>query len=236
MLRRGLRISLLAGACLAATAPASADTLKDALNDAYRTNPTLEGARAQQRATDENVPIQEASALPNLSATGTYTEYLKQSSGSFSSQARSAAGTLNLSVPIYQGGAVKNGIKAAETRDVAGRATLRGSESSLFSQVVGAYMDVILNEAVVGLNANNVHVLQVNLESTQDQFQIGQLTRTDVAQSQSRLALAQGDLRNAQANLVSARERYVQLVGKAPTDLQPPPPLPGLPAARACRR
>ena len=229
MLRRGLRISLLAGACLAATAPARADTLKDALNAAYRTNPTLEGARAQQRATDENVPIQKSSALPNVSATGSYTEYLKQSSSSFVSPARSAVGQLNLSVPIYQGGATKNGIRAAETRDIAGRATLRGSESSLFSQVVGAYMDVILDEAVVGLNANNVHVLQVNLESTQDQFQIGQLTRTDVAQSQSRLALAQGDLRTAQSNLVSARERYVQLVGKAPTDLQPPPPLPGLP-------
>jgi outer membrane protein len=229
MLRRGLRIGLLAGACLAATAPAHADTLKDALNAAYRTNPTLEGARAQQRATDENVPIQKAAALPSLNANGTYTEYLKQSSGSFSSQARSASGTLNLSVPIYQGGAVKNGIRAAETRDLAGRATLRGSESSLFSQVVGAYMDVILQEAVVGLNANNVHVLQVNLESTRDQFQIGQLTRTDVAQSESRLALAEGDLRTAQSNLISARERYVQLVGKAPTDLQPPPPLPGLP-------
>ena len=229
MLRRGLRISLLAGACLAATAPARADTLKDALNAAYRTNPTLEGARAQQRATDENVPIQKSNALPNVSATGSYTEYLKQSSSSFVSPARSAVGQLNLSVPIYQGGATKNGIRAAETRDIAGRATLRGSESSLFSQVVGAYMDVILDEAVVGLNANNVHVLQVNLESTQDQFQIGQLTRTDVAQSQSRLALAQGDLRTAQSNLVSARERYVQLVGKAPSDLQPPPPLPGLP-------
>ena len=64
----------------------------------------------------------------------------------------------------------------------------------LFSQVVGAYMDVILQEAVVGLNANNVNVLTVNVESTRDQFQIGSLTRTDVAQSEARLALAQGDL------------------------------------------
>jgi outer membrane protein len=228
MLTRSLRISLLAGACLASSA--HADTLKDALNAAYRTNPTLEGARAQQRATDENVPIEKSGALPSLNATGTYTEFLKQSSSSFVSPERSAGAQLNLSVPIYQGGATRNGIRAAETRDLAGRANLRGSESSLFSQVVGAYMDVILQEAVVGLNANNVHVLQVNLESTRDQFQIGQLTRTDVAQSESRLALAEGDLRTAQANLVTARERYVQLVGKAPTDLQPPPPLPGLPA------
>ena len=232
MPRRGLRISLLAGACLAAAAPAQADTLKDALNAAYRTNPTLEGARAEQRATDENVPIQRANALPSVNATGTYTEYLKQSSGaSFVSPERSATGQVNLSIPIYQGGATKNGIRGAETRDLAGRASLRGSESSLFSQVVAAYMDVILDEAVVGLNANNVNVLTVNLESTRDQFEIGSLTRTDVAQSEARLALAQGDLRTAQSNLIAARERYVQLVGKAPQDLQAPPPLPGLPSS-----
>jgi outer membrane protein len=231
MLRRGLRISLLAGACLAAWAPAQADTLKEALNAAYRTNPTLEGARAQQRATDESVTIQRAGALPSVTANGTYTEFLKQSSGnSFVSPQRSATGQVNMTVPIYQGGAVKNGIRAAETRDLAGRASLRGSESSLFSQVVTAYMDVILQEAVVGLNANNVQVLTVNLESTRDQFEIGSLTRTDVAQSESRLALAQGDLRTAQSNLIGARERYIQLVGKAPENLQAPPPLPGLPA------
>jgi outer membrane protein len=230
MSRWGLRIGLLAGACLVASAPAYADTLKDALNAAYRTNPTLEGARAGQRATDENVPIQRANALPTANVNGTYTEYLRQSTSSFVAPSRSAQAQLSVTVPIYQGGAVKNGIRAAETRVLAGRASLRGSESSLFSQVVGAYMDVILQEAVVGLNANNVSVLSVNLQSTRDQFEIGQLTRTDVAQSEARLALAQGDFRTAQSNLVTARERYVQLVGQAPENLQAPPPLPGLPA------
>ena len=101
MVRRGFRFSLLAGACLAAAMPAHADTLKDALNAAYRTNPTLEGARAQQRATDENVPIQRANGLPSVSANGTYTEYLKQSSGnSFVSPERSATGQVSLTVPV----------------------------------------------------------------------------------------------------------------------------------------
>ena len=232
MLRRGFRFSLLAGACLTAGIPAHADTLKDALNAAYRTNPTIEGARAQQRATDENVPIQRANGLPSVSANGSYTEFLKQSSGnSFVSPERSATGQVSLTVPVYQGGSVKNGVRAAETRDLAGRASLRGSESSLFSQVTAAYMDVILQEAVVGLNLNNVNVLTVNLQSTRDQFEIGSLTHTDVAQSEARLALAQGDLRTAQSNLIAARERYVQLVGKAPENLQPPPPLPGLPSS-----
>src|SRR3546814_13449147 len=90
-------------------------------------------------------------------------------------------------------------------------------------------MDVLRNEALVELSANQVDVLAVNLQATSDRFEIGDLTRTDVAQSQSRLAVAEGDLRNARANLIAAREDYIALVGKAPGNLEPPPPLPGLP-------
>jgi outer membrane protein len=91
-------------------------------------------------------------------------------------------------------------------------------------------MDVLRAEALVSLSGNQVEFLTVNLEATSDRFEIGDLTRTDVAQSQSRLAVARGELRNAQANLITARETYIQLVGDAPDDLQPPPPLPNLPA------
>ncbi len=226
----GLKAVLLVSACLAASA-AQAETLKEALAQAYQTNPQLEAARAQLRATDENVPIQRASGLPSVSTSANYTEFLKQSSSSFISPQRSLSANVDLGVPIYSGGSVRNGIRAAETRVEAGRADLRGTESALFSQVVAAYMDVIQSEAIVGLSGNNVEVLQVNLEATSDRFEIGELTRTDVAQSASRLALARSDLRSAQANLINARENYIALVGSAPTDLQAPPPLPGLPAS-----
>jgi len=226
---RTAKSALLVCACLFAV-PASADSLREALTSAYLDNPTLEAARAQLRATDENVPIQRSAALPSASASSTYTEFVKQSTSSFISPDRSLGANLDLGVPIYQGGAVRNGILAAETRVGAGRADLRGTESSLFTQVVATYMDVILNEALVGLTANNVEVLQVNLEATSDRFEIGDLTRTDVAQSESRLALARSDLRTAQSNLINARERYIELVGQAPGELEPPPPLPGLPA------
>jgi outer membrane protein len=231
--RFGLRVWLLAGGALLATpatGSARAESLRDALVAAYTTNPTLQGERANQRATDENVPIEKAQGRPSVNSQAAYTEFPKKSANDFTTPDRVFSANVSLAVPIYSGGAVRNSVKAAETRVTAGQADLRGTESSIFSQVVAAYMDVILNEAVVGLNRKNVDVLQVNLQATSDRFQIGDLTRTDVAQSQSRLATARSDTRTAEAQLAAARERYIQLVGKAPGTLEPPPPLPGLPA------
>ncbi|MFZ9394649.1 MAG: TolC family outer membrane protein [Erythrobacter sp.] len=225
---RPLTAALLLG-CALIPATAQADSLREALASAYETNPALQAARAQQRAADEEVPIQRAQGLPNVSATANHIEFLKVSPNSFTAPERRLALSSDLQVPIYSGGAVRNGIRAAKERISAGQADLRGTESAIFSQVVAAYMDVLRTEALVALSANQVEVLTVNLQATSDRFEIGDLTRTDVAQSQSRLALAQSDLRNAQANLISARETYIQLVGRAPTGLEPPPPLPGLP-------
>ncbi len=229
--RRARWLAGLALGALALTGPAHAETLQGALAKAYENNPTLTGARAGQRATDENVPIQKASGLPSVGAQGEYTENLVKPGNSFSSPTRLVTAGGQLSVPIYQGGAVRNAVKAAKYRVEAGQADLRATEASVFSQVVGAYMDVIRDIAIVQLNQKNVAVLKTNLQATSDRFEIGDLTRTDVAQSQARLALAEGDLRTAEANLIASRESYIRLVGEAPVDLQPPPALPNLPAS-----
>ncbi|MBS0475797.1 MAG: TolC family outer membrane protein [Proteobacteria bacterium] len=224
------RLTLLAGMALAAT-PALADDLRGALAMAYSSNPQMQAARAQQRAVDEGVPIARSASLPSVSGTANWTEYVHNSGTSPLAPDRNLDLAANASMPLYAGGAIKNSIRAAKTRVAAGQADLRATESGVFSQVVTAYMDVILAEAVVGLNRSNAKQLEVNLQATRDRFEIGDLTRTDVAQSQSRLALANGQVRSAEAQLISARERYIQVIGKAPEALQTPPPLPGLPAA-----
>lgn len=222
---------MLAGSAslLALAAPAAADDLREALAAAYNTNPTLEAARDNQRATDEGVAISRAQGRPSVNVTATHIEFIQQSANSFNAPERNLSIAPQLLVPVYSGGAVRNSINAARERVEAGQADLRNTESALFSQVVAAYMDVLRTEALVALATNNVAVLRTNLEATSDRFQIGDLTITDVAQSRSRLALAEGDLQGAEANLIAAREAYIRLVGQAPGDLDAPPPLPGLP-------
>ena len=157
MRARGVLNALLATACAIAV-PAAAqqagpelplgasepvpdgkvDTLQEALARAYQTNPTLLAARANLRATDENIPIDRADELPNASLQTTYTEYLLQAASSFTAPTRSAAGTVNLTVPLYAGGARRNTLRGAEIRDVAGRADLRGLEVHGRTWLVGA--------------------------------------------------------------------------------------------------
>ena len=217
-------------ALLVSVSPVRAETLRDALIRAYESNPTLTAARSGQRANDENVPIARAESLPSLTATGNYSETFDNSAATLFTPDRTLASQANLSVPLYAGGVIRNTIRAAETRVESGQALLRGTEASVFSQVVGAYMDVLRDEAVVALNRNNVEVLGVNLQATRDRFDIGDLTRTDVAQSEARLALAQSQLQAAEARLIASREAYVRLVGNPPGELAAPPPLPGLPS------
>ncbi|MBQ1499363.1 MAG: TolC family outer membrane protein [Sphingomonas sp.] len=203
-------------------------TLRDALVLAYNTNPGLQSERANQRANDENVPIAKAAGRPGLNGTGSLNTSPYNSDATIGPSRNGNLG-LNLSVPIYSGGAVRNSVRGAETRVAAGQASLRGAEAQLFTDTVTAYVDVLRFEAIVRLNQQNVHVLEVNLQATRDRFEVGDLTRTDVAQSEARLALAESQLRTAEAGLIGSRENYIRIVGAAPGVLAQPPALPGLP-------
>ncbi len=222
---------LIGGASLCAliATPASAETLREALAKAYATNPTITGARADLRAQDENVPIARASGLPAAQVQGSFSETLRQTSNNIFAPDRQINANATVSYPIIAFGAVRNSVRAAETRVEAGRANLRGTEADLFTNVVAAYMDVIRDEAIVALNQQNLRVLDVNLQASRDRFEVGDLTRTDVAQSEARRALAEGQLRSAEARLITSRETYVRVVGTPPGVLDAPPALPNLP-------
>ncbi|KQM67102.1 MULTISPECIES: TolC family outer membrane protein [unclassified Sphingomonas] len=216
-------LALLAG-------PAGAETLREALARAYATNPQLTGARANQRATDEGVPLARSQGLPQVTTQSSVIEnVLNPSSRGFTQAPRQGSVQVSVSQSLYAGGAVRNNVRAADARVDAGRANLRSSEANVFTLVVAAYNDVIRDEAIVRLNQQNVRVLEVNLQASKDRFQVGDLTRTDVAQSEARLASAQAQLRNAEASLIRSRENYVATTGAPAATLDTPPVLPNLP-------
>ena len=227
---RRLGVSVVAMLAAGLPAAATADTLREALARAYVGNPTLTGARAGLRATDEDVAIARAQGLPDVSATAAYNRFVKRSANSFTSPKKSIGGSVTATVPIFEGGFVRNSIRAAKARVEQGRASLQATEGEVFTNAVAAYMDVIRDSAIVDLNAGNVKVLETNLQASQDRFQVGDLTRTDVAQSEARLSVARSGLQSAQAQLDFSRQTYLEVIGKFPDRLEPPPPLPGLPA------
>ena len=228
---RNLAVATLLAGLAAGTA--SADTLREALISTYRVNPTITAQREALRATDAGVAIARAAGRPQVSGTVGVSRDISQS-GSLrrvGSKGPFLNGGVDLSYPLFQGGTVRNDINAAKTRVEAGRATLRAVEGDIFTEAVAAYMDVIRDRAIVELNANNVRVLTTNLEATSDRFEIGDVTRTDVAQSEARLSLGRANLVTARGRLATSEENYRRVIGKRPDALQPPPPLPPLPTS-----
>ncbi len=210
-----------------AAVPAAADTLREALLSTYNANPTITAQRQALRSTDANVAIARAAGRPQVSATAGVNQDLTQTGGG---NGRNLSAGIDVSYPLFNGGSVKNNVRAAETRVDAGRYTLRAVEGDTFVDAVTAYMDVIRDRAIVALNENNVDVLGTNLRATSDRFKIGDLTRTDVAQSQARLDLGRSQLVTAQGRLTGSEENYRRVIGHEPGNLSPPPPLPPLPA------
>lgn len=226
-------LSCSALVALALATPAAADTLREALVSSYRTNPTLNGQREALRVNDAGVAIARAGSRPQVAATVGLNRDLTRSGVLDTGRSKGpiVSGGLDLSLPLFQGGRVRNAVEAARTRVEAGRATLRAVEGDVFVQAVQAYMDVIRDRAIVELNRNQIQVLSTNLEATRDRFEIGDLTRTDVAQSEARLSLARSSLALAEGRLLASEAFYRQVVGQAPGQLASPPPLPPLPAS-----
>jgi outer membrane protein len=209
---------------------AAADTLREALVSTYRTNATLTAQREALKATDATVAIARAAGRPQLNAvTGLNRNLSRRGIPDSGGDATLSVGA-DLSLPLFTGGRVRNTVEGAKTRVEAGRATLRAVEGDVFTEAVAAYMDVIRDRAVVELNNNNVRVLTTNLEATRDRFEIGDLTRTDVAQSEARLQQGRARLATAQGNLTASEAVYRRVIGNPPGELAPPPPLPPLPA------
>ena len=237
---------VVAGAAL----PARAQTLQEALSYAYSNNPTLLTARAQLRATDENVPQALAGWRPTVTSS-TSTGYVDQHTRALSVSAirtgpeagrqfftqgdgltshthqdrATLSATVTATQPIYRGGRTVASIRRAENQVFGQRARLMATEQQVFGDTVNAYVNVVQNQELLRLNINNEQVLTEQLRATNERFRVGEITRTDVAQAEARLAGAKASRQQAEGNLSTARATFMRLVGVAAQRLTAPQPL-----------
>jgi outer membrane protein len=209
-------------------------TLDEALAVAYETNPQLAAQQAALRATDETVAMANGGWRPTISAGGTYAydQYFFYpqtipSVGTFSSiSAHPLQGALTITQPIFRGGRTYAQIGRAKALVRAGRAQLLAAEQTVLLSAATAYMDVVRDTAIQRLRQHNVEVLKKQRDATQIQFNAGSLTRTDVAQSEARLAGAMSDLTAAQSQLAVSTANFLQAIGRQPEALETDPALP----------
>jgi outer membrane protein len=187
-------------------APAEAASLYEALASAYATNPTLEAERANLRAIDENVPQVLSEWRPSVIGQAQAGHEWDEAQGPQQDLTQSETNPRSYSVtvrqPIFDGFGTVSGTSQAENQVEAGRARLISTEQLVLQNAVAAYMAVVRDTAVLDLNRNNEKVLQAQLEATEARFEVGELTRTDVAQAQSRL---QGAIAARSASSVKRR-------------------------------
>jgi outer membrane protein len=208
-------------------AVAHADTLESALVQAYQNNPTLNAQRAAVRATDENVPQALSGYRPRISITASGGEQSLSSTTKVTSTNPSTYQTqsgynspvsagVTASQTLFNGFQTANRTRQAESQVQAARETLRSTEQSVLLNAVTAYMNLLRDTAIFDLQKRNVEVLQEQLRQVRDRFNVGEVTRTDVAQSESRLASGRSQVLTAESNFKTSGAVYRQIIGSNP--------------------
>ncbi len=227
MTRRPLKAAVCGLVFAALAGTASAQSLNEAIAQAYASNPSLQQQRALLRATDEGYvqakSVMGPSARLNASVNGSDVP---------------AAGTrattsvsIGASQTLFASGRLSAGLNAAEAEVMAGREDLRSAEAQLIQNVISTYTAVRRDMESLRIRQENVSVLRRQLEESKARFEVGEITRTDVAQSEARLAQAQAALSAAEAQLSASRAQYTAVVGEAPGSLSDVAPLNGVPAS-----
>jgi outer membrane protein len=215
---------------------ARAQTLADVLVRTYESNPTLQIARAGLRQADERVVQAQSDLYPDISATAsTEINTLRQGLSSRPYELQTlfeAQAAITGQIELYTGGRIPAQIASAIASVMAARARLLASEQDVLLSAIEAYMDVRRDIQFVELARNNVRVLTEQLRATQDRFEVGEVTRTDVSQAEAALAASRANLAVNTGALAQSRARFLSVVGEEAKDLAPPPPLPQLPKTR----
>lgn len=228
-LGRRLFAGLLLTVAFSAPQSVVSQTLDAALARAYVANPTLNAERASVRVTNENVPQALSGYRPRITASAdigaSITDARIPGGGNSTSRLGPRGAGLQIDQTLFDGGKTRSAVSQAESQVLGARATLQNIEQNVLFDAATAYMNVLRDTAILALNRNNVEVLEEQVRQTRGRFQAGEVTTTDVAQSQARLAQAESQAILGESNLKTSIARFRQNVGAEPKQLAPGRPV-----------
>ena len=216
-MRKSFLAAIAATALVLAPSMASAETIMGALAKAYRNNSSLNSSRAGVRVTDENVAIAKSGMRPRVAAGG---NLLLEDRGP--AEIRTGSFGITLDQPIFDGFRTRNNVRAAEAQVRAAAAALQNTEMNVLFDAASAYMDVIRDRQIAALTEENLEFLAEEVRSARSRLEVGEGTRTDVAQADANRQAALAQLAAARAAAESSAAQYRQLVGDDPDVLQMP--------------
>jgi outer membrane protein len=213
-------------------APALGDTIEAALVRAYQNNPQLNAQRATVRSTDENVPQALSGYRPKVAITASagyqYTDAQSSAFGStadFHGAQTPLSGGGTITQTLYNGNQTANKTRTAESQVSGAREGLRVLEQTVLLSAAQIYMDYLRDAAIVEVQRSNTRVLEQTLKQTQDRFNVGEVTRTDVAQSEAQLAAGRTQQLQAESQLTTTRSNFRRIIGNEPENLAPGSPV-----------
>jgi len=224
-MKRIVSVATIAVTCGVFSISVNAQTIEEALSNAYLTNPGLQAARAELRATDESVNQAISNWRPNVEfSTSAGFNRVESASGFFGSRGlrKPKSGEISVEQSLYRGGQTVAETEQREFEIQAQRAELLDVEQGVLLDAATAFINVVRDQAVVELQINNEKVLLRQLEATTDRFSVGEVTRTDVSQAEARLARAKADRIQAEGDLENARTVFERVIGMSPADLKSP--------------
>ncbi|MEC8564459.1 MAG: TolC family outer membrane protein [Pseudomonadota bacterium] len=234
--RAFIKMTLAGGVLLAGGGMAAAQSLEEALAITYQSNPTLAGARVNLRGVDEGVPQAKAGWRPRVTLSGAagYIDATTTSGNNaqVSGDSFPLTGRLTVNQTLLDGGRTDALVRRAENNVELERARLFLIESQVLLSGIRAYLEVIRQQSTLALRVKNVARLSKQLEASRDRFQVGEVTKTDVAQAESRLASAKSARAVAQSDLSGARLEFERFIGQAPAGLTQPTAPADLPQSR----
>lgn len=203
--------------------------MEAALSRAYTANPTLNAQRAAVRVTNENVPQALSGYRPRITASADIGASITDTSipGARGSTTRLGSRGVGVQIDqnVFDAGRTRSSVSQAESQVLGARSSLRNTEQNVLLDAATSYMNVLRDTAILNLNRNNVEVLEEQLRQTRDRFQVGEVTRTDVAQAEARLSASQSQAILAESNLKTSIARYRQNIGAEPARLAPGRPV-----------